>query len=146
MKFRKEKDYSLFNSAAAAGVTADQMKSLIAAQQGEEDAVYLYRRMAKLVKDQADREAFARLADDEARHADVCKKYTGIEVKANPTKGIVVPIMYKWLGKARTYGIIADAEYKAADKYKHIVGQFPDLESVMSDEVHHGDAVKGLIK
>ena len=146
MKFKKKEDYSLYNDAAAAGVTADEMKALITAQQGEEDAVYLYKRLAKIVRDQADRDAFLRLAGDEARHAEVCKKYTGREVKANPTKGIVVPIMYRVLGQKKVYPIIADAEYKAADKYKHIVSKFHDLETVMNDEVHHGDAVKGLLK
>lgn len=60
MKLKKEKDYSLFNAAAAAGITAEQMKTCLASQQGEEDAVMLYKRMAKKVRDQADREAFER--------------------------------------------------------------------------------------
>ena len=44
----------------AAGITAEQMKTCLASQQGEEDAVMLYKRMSKKVRDQADREAFER--------------------------------------------------------------------------------------
>ena len=36
------------------------MKTCLASQQGEEDAVMLYKRMSKKVRDQADREAFER--------------------------------------------------------------------------------------
>lgn len=142
---KKEQDYSMYTAAVKAGVTAAQMEALIKAQQGEDDAVYMYKRLAKVVKDQKDRDAFLRLAGDEQRHSDVCKAYTGMTLKVNPAKGIAVPLMYKVLGKKKTYGIIAQAEYDAAEKYKHIVGVFPELETVMSDEVHHGDAVKGLL-
>lgn len=145
MKYKKG-DYSLFNDAAAAGVTAYQMKALIAAQQGEEDAVYMYQQLAGVVRDAADCEAFTRLASDEARHAEVFKKYTGREFEPKPAKGIFVPLMYRVLGRKRVYPIIAKGEYAAAEKHKNIIKDFPEVEEVMNDEVHHGDAVMGLLE
>ena len=142
---KKEQDYSLFSAAADAGITMDQMNALVTAQQGEEDAVYMYEQLAKTVRDEADREAFLRLAGDEKRHSDVFRKYTCMDVKANPAKGIFVPLMYRVLGKKRVYPIIAKGEYDAAEKYKHIIDDFPEVVEVMNDEVHHGDAVKGLL-
>ena len=142
---KKEQDYSLFSAAADAGITMDQMDALVTAQQGEEDAVYMYEQLAKVVRDEADREAFLRLAGDEKRHSDVFRKYTCMDVKANPAKGIFVPLMYRVLGKKRVYPIIAKGEYDAAEKYKHIIDDFPEVVEVMNDEVHHGDAVKGLL-
>ena len=53
--------------------------------------------------------------------------------------------MYRLLGKERTYTIIADGEYEAAGKYRHIIADFPEVEQVMNDETHHGDAVIGLL-
>lgn len=143
---KKAEDYSLYTDAVAAGVTAQQMQALITAQQGEEDAVYMYEQLANVVKDAADREAFMRLAGDEARHAEVFKKYTNRTIKPNPAKGIFVPLMYRVLGKKKVYPIIAKGEYDAAEKYKHIINDFPEVETVMNDEVHHGDAVMGLLK
>lgn len=66
MKFmkKKEQDYSLYTAAANAGITAQQMQELFTAQQGEEDAVYMYEQLAKVVRDEADRKAFLRLAGD----------------------------------------------------------------------------------
>ena len=142
---KKEQDYSLFSAAAEAGITMDQMNSLITAQQGEEDAVYMYEQLAKVVRDDADRKAFQRLAGDEKRHSDVFRKYTNMDIEANPAKGTFVPLMYKVLGKKRVYPIIAKGEYAAAEKYKHIIDDFPEVVEVMNDEVHHGDAVKGLL-
>ncbi len=147
MKFKKKKeqDYSLYTAAVNAGITAQQMQALITAQQGEEDAVYMYEQLAKVVRDEADREAFLRLAGDEKRHSDVFRKYSCMDLKANPAKGIFVPLMYRVLGKKRVYPIIAKGEYDAAEKYKHIIDDFPEVVEVMNDEVHHGDAVLGLL-
>lgn len=135
----------MYTAAANAGITAKQMQALITAQQGEEDAVYMYEQLAKVVRDDADREAFQRLAGDEKRHSDVFKKYSCMELKANPAKGIFVPLMYRILGKKRVYPIIAKGEYAAAEKYKHIIDDFPEVVEVMNDEVYHGDAVLGLL-
>ena len=147
MKFlkKKEQDYSLYTAAADAGITAQQMQALITAQQGEEDAVYMYQQLAKVVRDESDRTAFLRLAGDEKRHSDVFRKYSNMDLKANPAKGIFVPLMYRILGKKRVYPIIAKGEYDAAEKYKHIIDDFPEVVEVMNDEVHHGDAVLGLL-
>ena len=131
---------------AGGTLTGPQKKILKAAQQGEVDAVYMYEKLAEVVDDPDDKEAFLRLAGDEARHAEVFFRYTGQTIKANPTKGIVVPAMYKTLGKEKVYPIIAKGEYEAADKYKNIIADFSEVEEVMNDEVHHGDAVMGLLK
>ena len=129
-----------------AGVTPEQMKILLAAQQGEEDAVLMYQKLAEKVKDEKDKYAFLRLADDEARHADVFKSYTGMTLKAKPTKAILIPLLYKTIGREKLYPIIAKGEYDAAEKYKGIIADFPEVETVMNDETHHGDAVLNLLK
>ena len=132
--------------AAAAGITEDQMKALMKSQKGELDAVWLYKRLAKKVKDEADKEAFIRLAEDEQRHADIFYNRTGLKPRANPAKAIFIPLMYKIIGKNKLYPIIADGEYKAADKYKGIIADFPEVQDVLEDEVKHGDAVNELLK
>ncbi len=126
-------------------ITSAQMKTLAAAQQGEMDAAFMYEKLSGKVTDEKDAAAFRRLAGDELRHAEVFRKYTGKDLKPNPSKAIAVPAMYKLLGKVKTYTIIADAEYEAANKYKHIIADFPEVEQVMNDETFHGDAVIGLL-
>lgn len=94
----------------------------------------------------ANRKAFLRLASDEARHESVFLGYTRKLAIPSPAKAIAVPFMYKTLGKEKTYPIIAKGEYEAAEKYKSVVKDFPEVEEVMNDEVHHGDAVMALLK
>lgn len=127
-------------------LTKPQKKILKTAQQGEVDAVFMYERLAQVVTDEKDKAAFERLAADEARHAAVFEKYTGLTLKPNPTKAIMVPAMYKTMGKEKVYPIIAKGEYDAADKYKNIIADFPEVAEVMNDETYHGDAVLGLLK
>ena len=55
-------------------------------------------------------------------------------------------MMYRTLGKEKVYPIIAKGEYDAADKYTEVIGDFPEAETVMNDEVRHGDAVMGLLE
>ena len=131
---------------AGGTLTGAQKKILKAAQQGEVDAVFMYEKLAEAVNDPDDKKAFLRLAGDEARHAEVFFRYTGQTLKPNPAKGLVVPAMYRTLGKEKVYPIIAKGEYDAADKYKNIIADFPEVVEVMNDEVHHGDAVLGLLK
>ena len=123
----------------------DCLDALKTAQQGEIDAVLMYKRLAGVVRDEKDRAAFERLAGDEQRHADVFRKYTGMDLRVNPAKAIFVPMMYKILGRDKTYPIIAKGEYDAAEKYKDIVDIFPEVNEVMNDETIHGDAVLGLL-
>ena len=127
-------------------LTKKQMDECLKAQQGEMDAVYMYEKLAEIVKDEADKKVFTRLSGDEARHADVFEKYTNIALKPKIFKGIFVPLMYQVLGRKKVYPIIAKGEYDAADKYRHLIADFPEVETVMNDEVHHGDAVRGLLK
>lgn len=120
------------------------MKILKRSQRGEADAVWMYRRLALKVPGR-DGMAFLRLANDEKRHEDVFYKYTGRRLRANPTKAFLVPLLYRLLGKEKVYPIIAKAEYEAAEKYKHIIRDFPEVEKVMNDEKFHGDAVMDLL-
>ena len=127
-------------------VSPGQMKVLLTAQQGEADAAMMYERLAETVTDAEDKEAFLRLAGDEKRHEDVFLKHTGRTVRANPSKAILVPLMYSILGKGKVYPIIAKGEYDAARKYENVIPDFPEVGAVRDDEVHHGDAVLGLLK
>ena len=60
-------------------------------------------------------------------------------------KAKLIPFLYKTIGKAKTYRLIADGEYSAAKKYQTLVCTFADVRSVMEDESRHGDTVMALI-
>ncbi len=120
-------------------LTEVQLKTLIASQQGELDAVLMYNALAKTVKDPGDAETFRRLAA-------VFKALTQQVLKPKKTKAILLPLIYRLLGKKRVYPIIAQGEYDAVKKYEPVAAQFPEVESVKNDEQRHGDTLLSLLE
>lgn len=122
------------------------MDELLFAQQGELDAVLMYNKLAEKVKDANDAATFKQLAAEEGRHASVFHAYTKKVLQPKKTKAVFVPLMYSIVGRKVLYPIIAKQEYAAGEKYKKLVGIFPDVESVLNDEIRHGDTVNALLK
>ena len=126
-------------------ITNDDMKVLLKAQQGELDAVLMYKALAKKVKRTKDAETFNRLAQEEGHHAAVFKNLTNRVLKPKKTRAIVLPLLYSIIGRKRLYGLIAKGEYAAVEKYQAVVEKFPEIESVKNDEKRHGDMVMALL-
>lgn len=126
-------------------MTRKQFKDLRKAQQGELDAVLMYNALADTVSDPADAETFRKLAAEEGRHGSVFRAYTEQIVKPRKTKAILLPFLYRVLGRKITYRLIAKGEYDAARAYEHLIPAFPEVESIQADEQRHGDTVKALL-
>jgi rubrerythrin len=126
-------------------LTDNEMKFLLKSQQGELDAVLMYKALAVKVKNEKDIEAFHKLAADEGRHAMVLKGITNQVLKPKKTMARIMPLLYTVLGRKRLYRLIAQGEYAAIDKYQPYVERFPEMESVKNDEKRHGDVVMGLL-
>lgn len=123
----------------------EDMKILLKSQQGELDVVLMYKALADVVKDKEDREIFKKLAAEEGHHAAVFHKLTHVNLKPKKKLAIIMPMLYKILGKKRLYPKIAEGEYKAGQNYGPVAKKFPEIESVKNDEIRHGDMVKGLL-
>lgn len=126
-------------------ISAEERKILIKAQQGELDAVKMYNALAKVVKDPRDAETFRQLAAEEGHHAAIFKAMTNEVLKPKSTKAIVVPLLYRVIGKKKLYPIIAKKEYDAKVKYEPVAARFSEVESVKNDEQRHGDTVLALL-
>ena len=126
-------------------ITAEERIALLKSQQGELDAVKMYNALARVVKDSRDAETFRQLAAEEGRHAAVFKAMTNEVLKPKSTKAVVIPLLYRVIGKKKLYPIIAQKEYDAVKKYESVAARFPEVESVKNDEQRHGDTVLGLL-
>ena len=126
-------------------MTPKQYKELLRSQQGETNAVLMYKRLAQVVKTEREREAFLQLAREEGRHASVFHAYTKQVLKPQKTMSVVLPLLYRLLGKRWLYRLIAKGEYDAAVAYEHLIADFPEVESVKNDEKRHGDIVSALL-
>lgn len=126
-------------------MTPKQYKELLRSQQGETNAVLMYKRLAQVVKTERERETFLQLAREEGRHASVFHAYTKQVLKPQKTMAVVLPLLYRLLGKKWLYRLIAKGEYDAAVGYEHLIADFPEVESVRNDEKRHGDIVSALL-
>ena len=126
-------------------MTPKQYKELLRSQQGETNAVLMYKRLAQVVKTEREREAFLQLAREEGRHASVFHAYTKQVLKPQKTMSVILPLLYRLLGKRWLYRLIAKGEYDAAVAYEHLIADFPEVESVKNDEKRHGDIVSALL-
>lgn len=120
-------------------------KILLKSQQGELDAVLMYQALAEVVKDTKDADTFRKLAAEEGHHVAVFHGLTNENLKPKKTLAILMPILYKIIGKKRLYPLIAKGEYAAAENYAPVAEKFPEIESVKNDETRHGDTVAGLL-
>ncbi|MCR5697331.1 MAG: hypothetical protein K6G73_10210 [Marinilabiliaceae bacterium] len=126
--------------------TQKEMKFLLNSQQGEMDAVLMYKALADKVNDAKDAETFRLLAAEEGHHAAIFKNITNQVLKPRKSLAILTLLLFNILGKRRLYRVIAKGEYAAYDKYKTIVECYPEVESVKNDEKRHGDMVMALLK
>jgi len=126
-------------------MTQKQYKELLRSQQGELDAVFMYKRLAKVVRTDEDRKLFLQLAKEEGMHARIFHNYTRTALKPKMIKSCIMPVLYYLLGRKMLYMMIANGEYKAALGYEHLITDFPDVGSVMADERRHGDTVLSLL-
>ena len=126
-------------------ISDEEMKILLKSQQGELDAVLMYNALAETVSDPKDAETFRKLAAEEGRHASVFHKLTKKKLKPKKGKAILLPIMYRILGKKKLYPLIAKGEYDAVKTYAPVAERFTEVISVKDDEKRHGDIVSGLL-
>lgn len=125
-------------------MSEDLIEDLNRNQQGELDAVIMYRMLADRMDSETDANAMRRLADDELRHARIFRKLTGVKKVPGRTQGDAVCLLYRTMGKAKLFRLMARGEYAAVNRYSALSVLFPQLEEVMEDEQKHGDALMGL--
>jgi len=125
-------------------ITVEQRQAINKGQQGELNAVVMYRMLARRMKSERDVEAMTRLANDELRHAKVFRALSGDKLKPSRLQGDFVCLLYRLLGRRRLFTILANGEYSAYDKYVDLVEQFPEVGAVQQDEKKHGDALVAL--
>jgi rubrerythrin len=125
-------------------ITKTNLIKLVKSQQGELDAVVLYRKLAKLVNDEH-KSVFLRIASDEGRHASILKQYTKKNLKPKEFKSIAIILMYKIVGLKITLNIISKGEIKASQKYETLVNDFPKIKEIILDEKRHGEILGNIV-
>jgi len=125
-------------------MTEKEKKQLIKAQQGELDAVILYRTLAELIHEVENKALFLKIASDEGKHASILRKYTGENLEPKNLKSVIVTNIYKVFGIKIMLKILARGEFKAANKYSSLALKFPDIQEIIKDENLHGKSMQDM--
>ena len=106
-------------------------------QKNEITEYYIYSKLADAIEDNHNREVLKRIADDELKHCNVMKKYTGADIK--PSRWRI--FKYFWISRILgiTIGIklMERGEEQAQSSYDKVAEQIPEMNDIIQEEGAH---------
>ena len=124
---------------------SNDRKAFLSFQQGELNAVLMYRKFAEITKKPEWKELYLEAAKDEGRHAAIMSKYTGETLQPKAAQANVLGVLYRIMPKKLVHFGIAKGEYIGGDGYRSYVrDEYPEIKGMMEDEYKHGDIFKSL--
>ena len=127
-------------------MTKKERKALLTFQQGELNAVVMYKRLAELVKSDELKAELQTLAAEEGKHASILKSLSDTVLKPKNTMKNPVVLGYRFLGRKAMFKIIAKFEKASYGMYKKYFDVFPETVAIAEDEVRHGETLLKLVK
>ena len=120
-------------------------RTFLRAQKNEITEHIIYRKLARVVSDEHNRGILQRISDDELKHYETWKKYSGRDVRPNRLK----VFFYYWVARILgiTFGIklMERGEAAAQEAYEVLVDTAPEAKKIIEEENEHEDELIGLI-
>lgn len=112
-------------------------KKILRAQKNEITESEIYHKLAHNTRHGLNNDILHKIAEDELRHYELWKKYTGVDVKASQFK----IWKYYWIAKLLgiTFGIklMEKGEKQAQGLYRQILEAIPETKEILDDEHRH---------
>ncbi len=119
-------------------MNSDNMEKIFTAhQQDELNGSLLYHRMSQIVKNPKEKETLEALSQDEKRHSEVFRNYTGHNLKPNIIYVNFMLLLKKILGYTFLIKLVERGETKSLELYVKEIDTMPELKTVIKDEEHH---------
>jgi VIT1/CCC1 family predicted Fe2+/Mn2+ transporter len=116
------------------------------AQHNEITEYHIYSKLARVIANRQNAEVLTRIANDERRHYDFWKKYTGRDASANRLK----IFFYYWVSRifGITFGIklMERGEEQAQINYTRVTQEIPEAKQIVDDEHAHEQELIGMIE
>jgi len=120
-------------------------ETFLRAQKNEITEHIIYRKLARVISDENNRDVLQRISDDELRHYEIWKKYSGRDVRPDRLK----VFFYYWVARILgiTFGIklMERGEAAAQVAYEALVEEAPEAKKIINDENEHEDELIALI-
>ena len=118
-------------------LSQEVIDKLLFLQEDEITSHHTYHRLAQNIKNEDNSKVLQRIANEELRHYNTWKNYTGQEVKPNRSK----ITFFFWVSRifGLTFGIklMEKGEEKAQKAYAALPQDIPEVKEVMADEEKH---------
>ena len=110
---------------------------LLKAQKNEITEYHVYTAIAKTLPNEENRRIVQEIGEDEKRHYEIWKGYTGKEVKPNRFKAWFYTTVSKLFGFTFGFKLMELGEEKAQVNYEKIADAIPEAREVIHDESTH---------
>ncbi len=120
------------------------LKKMIKSQQGELDAVLVYKKLATKAPNNKTKQLFLSLAADEGKHAAILKNITQTTIAPKKFKSQFVSVFYSVFGLNKTLNILIKGELAAIPFYEELMVQYPKVKTLRNDEEKHARMLETL--
>ncbi|MDF1520495.1 MAG: VIT1/CCC1 transporter family protein [Brevefilum sp.] len=118
---------------------------LIKAQRTEITEYHVYKNIAKTLPDEENRKIVSQIGDDEKRHYEIWKAYTGEAVKPNRFQIWLYTAISRVFGFTFGFKLMELGEEKAQVNYQKIEEEIPEASEVIKDEDKHENILLDML-
>ncbi len=120
-------------------------QELLKAQRTEITEYHVYHNIADILPDEENRKVVEEIGDDEKRHYEIWKGYTGEDVKPNKFQIWLYTAISKVFGFTFGFKLMELGEEKAQVNYAKIADELPEARDVIRDEDEHEDKLLEML-
>ena len=126
-------------------LSAAAMSVILKMQQNELDESVIYRKIAKFAKGEENKKTLNRLADEEAAHYEIWKKYTGKEMKPRRARILRYTLLARIFGFTFAVKLMERGEEGAQDEYATLAEEVPESAAIRTQEEEHEAALIAIL-
>lgn len=126
-------------------ISPEIRQELLKAQKTEITEYNVYKNIAKLMPDEENRRIVKEIGEDEKRHYEIWKGYTGKEVKPNRFQIWFYTTISRILGFTFGFKLMELGEERAQVNYEKIADDIPEARGVIEDEDEHEDILLNML-
>ena len=125
---------------------SDEIKNeLLKAQKTEITEYNVYKNIAKIMPDEENRRIVEEIGEDEKRHYEIWKGYTGVAVKPNRFQIWFYTTISRLFGFTFGFKLMELGEERAQVNYQKIEKEIPEASEVIEDESDHEDKLLQML-
>ena len=126
-------------------VSAAAMTVILKMQQNELDESVVYRKIAKFAKGEENKRTLCRLADEEAAHYEIWKKYTGKEMKPRRARILRYMLLARLFGFTFAIKLMERGEQGAQEEYDTLADEVEESVAIRTQEEEHEAALIAIL-